>query len=202
MKILVINCGSSTLKFQVIEIGEHKENRIARGIVEKIGNESYVNFSYGKDPWLQEKGNITNHAEAAGVVLRWLESIALLRSIRSRDMRELLETESLGDARAALSVEMFCYRVRKQIGAYLSVLGGADAVIFGGGIGENSPEVRYRICAGMEWAGLVLDKERNNLAIGKDGSIDSDSSKLHAYVISVDEELIIARDTVRCLTGF
>ncbi len=85
----------------------------------------------------------------------------------SQDMRELLEAERKGDERAILAVEMFCYRVKKQIGAYLSALGGADAIIFGGGIGENCPQVRKRICAGMDWCGLVLDEERNDRAIGK-----------------------------------
>src|SRR5262249_8946663 len=66
----------------------------------------------------------------------------------SRDMRDLLQRQGQGDERARLAVEMFCYRVRKYIGAYLAVLGGADAVVFGGGIGENAAEVRARICAG------------------------------------------------------
>ncbi len=119
----------------------------------------------------------------------------------SQDMRELIKAESEGNKRAALAVEMFCYRVKKQIGAYLSVLGGADAVIFGGGIGENSPRVRGRICAGLDWCGLVLDEERNERAVGKEGRITSDHSKIEAYVIPVDEEVVIARDTVRCLGG-
>lgn len=131
----------------------------------------------------------------------WLNTKSGLLGVSglSQDMRELLKAESRGDAKAALSVEMFCYRVRKQIGAYLAALGGADAVIFGGGIGENSSEVRARICDGMEWAGLIFDKERNNLTIGTDSRISSDNSRLHAYVISVDEELIIAHDTARCI---
>jgi acetate kinase len=66
-------------------------------------------------------------------------------------MRELLEAEAGGDERAALAVDMFCYRVRKYIGGYLAALGGADAVVFGGGIGDNAPLVRARICAGMGW---------------------------------------------------
>ena len=145
-------------------------------------------------------------AESEGVDVKEIEGLLNTKSGLlgvsglSRDMRELLEAESRGDARAALSVEMFCYRVRKQIGAYLSALGGADAVVFGGGIGENSPEVRRRICEKMEWAGLILDKESNNLTIGTEGCISLDNSRLHACVISVDEELIIARDTVRCLS--
>ena len=117
----------------------------------------------------------------------------------SQDMRELLEAESRGNERAALAVEMFCYRVKKQIGAYLAVLGGADAVVFGGGIGENSPPVRSRICTGMEWCGMIIDDNRNNTSVGTEGKISADNAKVQIYVIPVDEAVMIARDTVRCL---
>jgi acetate kinase len=117
----------------------------------------------------------------------------------SQDMRELLQRESEGDPEAALAVEMFCYRVKKQIGAYLTVLDGAEAVIFGGGIGENSPQVRSRICAGMEWCGIAIDENRNNTMIGMGGKISTDNAKIQIYVIPVDEAVIIARDTVKCL---
>lgn len=131
----------------------------------------------------------------------WLNTRSGLLGISgySQDMRDLQEAEGKGDTRAALAVEMFCYRVRKYIGAYLAVLGGAEAVIFGGGIGERSPSVRARICAGMEWCGLILDQKRNAEAIGVEVRISSDHSRLHAYVIPVDEGMIIAHDTVRCL---
>jgi acetate kinase len=121
---------------------------------------------------------------------------------RSQDMRELLAAEKHGDTKAALAVEMFCYRARKQIGAYLAALGGADAVIFGGGIGENSPPVRARICAGMEWCGLILDEAKNNRTIGTEGRISAAHAKIQAYVVPVDEEVIIARDTIFCLGEF
>jgi len=131
----------------------------------------------------------------------WLNTRSGLLGVsgRSRDMRELLEAERQGDHRAALAVEMFCYRVRKYIGAYLSVLGGAHAVVFGGGIGENAPTVRARICAGMDWCGLTLDRDRNAAAIGVEERISADYAKVHAYVIPVDEAVIIARDTAGCL---
>jgi acetate kinase len=118
----------------------------------------------------------------------------------SHDMRELLKAESLGNAQAALAVEMFCYRIRKYIGSYLAALGGADAIVFGGGIGENSAEIRARICSGLEWCGLVIDAERNSAASGTEMRISTDEAKIHAYVIPVDEALIIARDTARCLS--
>jgi acetate kinase len=117
----------------------------------------------------------------------------------SQDMRELLQREAEGDPNAALAIEMFCYRVQKQIGAYLAVLRGAEAVIFGGGIGENSPPVRSRICAGMQWCGMAIDENRNNTMIGMEGKISTDNAKIQIYVIPVDEAVMIARDTVQYL---
>ena len=129
----------------------------------------------------------------------WLnkESGLLGVSGTSSDMRPLLEQERWGDEQASLAIDMFCYRVSKYIGAYMSVLGGADAVVFGGGIGENSPEVRERICRGMDWCGLALDPQRNTA--GGEGCISTESASVHAYVVKVNEELIIARDTAKLL---
>lgn len=121
----------------------------------------------------------------------------------TNDMRELLaEEKENNDRRAHLAIEVFCYRVRKYIGAFLAANGGADAVIFTGGIGENSPEVRARICAGLEWMGLQLNHWNNDQAKGGfEGQISTDESRFAAYVIPTDEELLIARDTVRCVMG-
>jgi acetate kinase len=140
-----------------------------------------------------------NSEEAEG----WLNTRSGLLGVsgRSRDMREILKAEAAGDASAALAVEMFCYRVRKYVGAYLAVLGGADAIVFGGGIGENAPTVRARVCAGLEWCGLTLDPARNGEAIGSETRISAEGSALHAYVLPVAEAPLIARDTVRCLNG-
>ena len=80
-------------------------------------------------------------------------------------------------------------------------MGGADAVVFTGGIGENSPEVRAKICAGMEWAGLRIDQQQNQDMVGREGMISTQNSKLQAYAIPTDEELLIARDTVRVIKG-
>jgi acetate kinase len=116
-----------------------------------------------------------------------------------RDMRELLKAEQAGDAGAALAIDIFCYRARKYIGAYLAALGGADAVIFGGGIGENAPSVRSRILSGMERCGLSLDEKRNASAVGVEQCISADGSDIKVYVIPVDEASIIARDTMDCI---
>lgn len=121
----------------------------------------------------------------------------------TNDMRELLdEAHESDDRRARLAIEIFCYRARKYIGAYLAALNGADAIIFTGGIGENSAEIRTRICDGLQWLGVELDAERNALHHGGlEGLISRDSSRLAVYVIPTDEELLIARDTVRCVHG-
>jgi acetate kinase len=122
----------------------------------------------------------------------------------SHDMRVLLNAaEQEQNAQAALAIELFCYRARKYIGAYLAVLGGADAIIFGGGIGERAPSIRARICAGMTWCGLRLDPELNTaavgLAAGNAARISQDDASLAAYVAAADEEIWIARETVQCV---
>jgi acetate kinase len=121
----------------------------------------------------------------------------------TNDMRELLdEAHENDDRRARLAIEIFCYRARKYIGAYLAALGGADALVFTGGIGENSPEIRKKICANLEWLGLKLNDQRNGAHLnGREGLISEDDSRLAAYVIPTDEELLIARDTVRAVRG-
>jgi acetate kinase len=115
------------------------------------------------------------------------------------DMRDLLaEDEEHGDRRARLAVEVFCRRVRRYIGGYLADMGGADAVVFTGGIGENAPQVRERICAGLDHLGLAIDPDRNSsLDPGTAGEISADGATLRGWVIPTDEELLIARDTYR-----
>jgi acetate kinase len=118
------------------------------------------------------------------------------------DMRELLAEEAEhGDRRARLAVDLFCYRVKKYLGAYLAAMNGADAIVFAGGIGENSPDVRARICTGMDWLGIALDPEKNASITGTEGRVDRDGSRLELWVIPTDEELLIARDTWRIVTG-
>ncbi len=119
----------------------------------------------------------------------------------TNDMRELMEeAHENKDRRAILAITIFCYRVRKYIGAYLAAMGGTDAIIFTGGIGENSPEIRSQICEGLNWMGLEIDQSRNlELTGGREGSFSKPGSRLTVYVIPTDEELLIARDTARCV---
>jgi len=139
-------------------------------------------------------------AEGVGIaeVERWLNERAGLLGLsgRSRDMRDLLAHEAT-DARARLAVAVFCHRARKYLGAYLAVLeGDARAVVFSGGIGEHAPTIRARICAGMEWAGLLVDAAENAGAVGRRARLSPDGARLPAYVIPVDEERVIAQDTM------
>ena len=116
------------------------------------------------------------------------------------DMRELLDEErDSGDRRARLAVDIFCRRVKKYIGAYLAALNGADAIVFAGGIGEHSPRIRERICRDLDWMGIAIDVEKNDALIGREGRFDAGNVAL--WVIPTDEELLIARDTWRVVTG-
>lgn len=119
----------------------------------------------------------------------------------TNDMRELLaEAEESGDRRAKLAIDIFCYRVRKYIGSYLAAMNGTDAIIFSGGIGENSPKVRSLICQELKWIGVEIDEDLNNAQIkGNKGMISTESSRPKVWVIPTNEELLIARDTVRLI---
>jgi acetate kinase len=109
------------------------------------------------------------------------------------DVRELQRRD---DPAAVLALDIFCYRIRKYVGAYLAALEGAEALVFTGGIGENSAEIRRRVCQGFGWAGLLLDTERNRQHGPR---ISEDGCRLAAYVIPTDEEGLIARETLRFL---
>jgi acetate kinase len=117
------------------------------------------------------------------------------------DMRELLEEEAENqDRRAKLAISIYCKRARSYIGRYHVELGGADAVVFTGGVGQNSPDIRSRICDGLECIGLRIDSRKNaNVRGGNAGLITAKGSKLRAYAFPTNEELLIARDTVRVI---
>jgi acetate kinase len=131
------------------------------------------------------------------------ESGLLGISGRSHDMRDLLEDATISpDGRSALAIRMFAWRARKYVGAYLAALGGADAIVFTGGIGENAPAVRAMICEGLQWAGLTIEPARNEATVGRvEGRISGDASTLAAWVIPTDEERLIARDAARLARG-
>ncbi|HST04908.1 MAG TPA: acetate kinase [Chloroflexia bacterium] len=143
--------------------------------------------------WLAE-----HETTSAETVVDWLNKRSGLLGLSgtTSDMRTLLSKRQ-SDPAADLAIEVFAYRVRKYIGAYMAALGdvgGAQALVFGGGIGEHAPYVRERILAGMEWCGLKLDPNRNN-ASAANALISADDSPRAIYVVAVDEELLIARRT-------
>ena len=115
----------------------------------------------------------------------------------SSDMRDLLDRETR-DVRAAEAVALFCYQVKKWIGAFAAALGGLDTLVFAGGIGENAPIVRARICEGLGFLGIALNETRNgeNAAV-----ISTEASRATARVIRTDEERMIAQTVCRVL-GF
>ena len=116
-------------------------------------------------------------------------------------MRELIEARADGHQRADVAFRMFCYRVKKYIGAYAAAMGGVDAVFFTGGIGENSPEVREWALSGLEYMGIELDTKANAKTTGGEGEITKKSSRVKVLVVPTNEEKTIARDVVRVLNG-
>ncbi len=148
-------------------------------------------------PYLARREGVT----AEAIVEGFNERSGLLGvSGVSRDAREVERAAAAGDARARLALELFAYRARKFLGAYLAVLGGADAVLFGGGIGEHAPRLRAAILGGLEELGLVLDEVRNDGLRGE-GRISADDSRIEVHVLTTDEESVIARDTFALLAG-
>ena len=119
---------------------------------------------------------------------------------KSLDTRVLMKSYAT-DEHVRLAMQMFCLRVRKAVGAMLAELGGADAIIFGGGIGENTPLVRKRVCDGLRWSGLQMDEAQNAKLIDVEGRLTAEGSPIEAYVIPTDETLEIAHECVQMLTA-
>jgi acetate kinase len=119
------------------------------------------------------------------------------------DMRAIQSRAESGDPAASLALDVYCYRIRKYLGAYYAVLGRVDAIVFTGGVGENQPGVRERVIAGLERLGIVLDPARNAGADPSAGPapIHAESSEVAVLVVATDEELSIARQTRMCLKG-
>jgi acetate kinase len=114
----------------------------------------------------------------------------------SSDFRELQAAMEKGNEKAALALDVFCYNVKKYIGAYAAVLNGVDLIIFTGGIGENDNLVRWETCKNMDYLGIQVDKQKNEVR-GKDTIISTEQSTTTVMTVTTDEELVIAMDTVR-----
>ena len=142
---------------------------------------------------------VTHYHSDPAELTKVLNSASGIKGISgvSNDMRDVLREAHRGNERAALAVDAFCYRARKYIGMYLAAMNGADVLIFTGGIGEHSAEIRAQICAGLDGLGISLNSEMNESPGGHDREIGS--SQVKVWVVPTDEELLIARDTVRCI---
>ena len=113
---------------------------------------------------------------------------------QSNDMRNIVSLAKGGDARAQLAIDIFCYRIKKYIGAYTAVLGRVDALVFTGGIGENRPEIRAKACENIDVCGFSLDTEKNTSGAAE-REIQSSTSRSKIFIIPTDEEAAIASDT-------
>ena len=120
---------------------------------------------------------------------------------KSSDMRDIEAGVAAGDKDCILALAMYDQRIKKYVGAYLAELGGADAIIFTGGVGENQAITRETVCSGMEFCGIKLDKELNAKVHGTETVISAPDSKVKVIVVPTNEELVIARDTVAIVTG-
>lgn len=114
-------------------------------------------------------------------------------------MRDVLRREAAGDAPARLALEVYVYRMRKYIGAYMAALGHVDAIVFTAGVGENSPDIRERACAGLEELGLELDDARNHADVNGTRAIHREGAPLAILVVPTNEELEIAEQTLQCV---
>lgn len=118
----------------------------------------------------------------------------------SQDARDVEEAAAKGNPRAQLALDVFISSIRQYLGAYLTVLGGADAIIFSGGIGENSQLIRSGVCRNMDWAGIVLDEAKNkSLTRGAEGCLSSADSKTQIWVLPTNEEIVVARQTAHAV---
>lgn len=118
----------------------------------------------------------------------------------SSDARDIEAAAEKGNERAQLTLDKVRYQIKKYVGSYAAAMGGLDAVIFTGGIGENSAEVRESVCSNMEFLGLSICTELNKNASRKEAKFSTDSSKVEAWVIPTNEELLIARDTLELIS--
>ena len=117
----------------------------------------------------------------------------------TNDMREILRRLNAGDKQAELAVEMYCYRIKKYIGAYSAAMDGVDAIVFTGGVGENAPLIRHKTCSELAAFGVRVDPQKNQHAHGDVFEFHSEDSKVRLLVVATNEELEIATQTLQCL---
>ncbi len=113
----------------------------------------------------------------------------------SSDVRDILRASDEGNEMAKLALDIYCYRIRKYIGAYTAALGGVDCIVFTAGVGENSPIIREKCCTNLEYLGVKIDSNANAMAVKKEMDITTKDSRVRVLAIPTNEELIIAEDT-------
>jgi acetate kinase len=118
----------------------------------------------------------------------------------SSDFRDVEQEAEKGNERAKLALDVFIHKVKKYIGAYTAIMNGVDAVVFTAGLGENSAETRRDVCKDMCFLGIELDEAKNNVR-GKETDISKDGSKVKVLLIPTNEELMIARDTMKLVNN-
>lgn len=119
----------------------------------------------------------------------------------SSDMQDIIKATNEGNKSAELALSVYCYRLKKYIGAYAAAMGGLDSIVFTAGVGENSPKVRGIVTDGLEFLGVKIDQQKNESAIRKEVDISTDDAPVRTLVIPTNEELVIARDTERLVSG-
>ena len=143
-----------------------------------------------------DPGMLAKLGDTVADVLDLLNTKSGLKALSglTEDTRVLVKEAACGNVRAKLALDIFCHRIIKYVGAYLAVLEGADALLLGGVINENTPFVRAAVCKPFGWAGLTLDARANDATIDRDGRISNDTSSLHAWVIPAREDLQLAHE--------
>jgi len=191
-RVIVAHLGSGA-SLCALRSGESIENT--------FGFTALDGLCMGTRPGAIDPGVILYLFQGLGLSVKEVETILYKKSGLlgisgvSNDMRDLLAS---GEASAGLAVDYFVYRVAQEVGALAAVLGGLDALVFTAGIGENSPEIRRRVCAACAWLGIELDPQANT---AKDPCITRTNSAVSAWMIPTNEELMIARHTGRLLTA-
>ncbi len=185
--ILTINGGSSSIKFALFESGDSLQRVLS---FTPTAGLPMSTRSGDLDPglvWYLARTEQMSAKQFNEMVN--FQSGLLGISETSSDMRDLLDQE-MQDERAAIAIALFCYQVKKWIGAFAAALGGVDTLVFAGGIGENAPTVRARICDGLGFLGIELEAKRNT---ANEDVISAVTSRVPVRVIHTDEALMIAR---------
>ena len=146
----------------------------------------------GVIPYLMDRKNMDTHQ-----IIDYLNKKSGILGVSgiSSDLREIISAANDGDERAKVTIDMMCNRVKKYICSYSGLLGGADAIVFTAGIGENSALIREKVCFNLDFMGIELDSEKNEIKTHEPREISKNSSKTKIFVIPTNEELVIAKDT-------